>query len=594
MQRPTRHLWNDILRGQRLRFAGALFCVAITAFLTFVPAQILRYTIDVVIGGQTMALPRWLDRFLLSLGGVQLWHCAVAMVVAARVSGVFTYLRTLLSADASERAARNLRNRLYDHLQRLPYDTLHHMGTGDLLQRCTSDVEMLRRFLSTQIAEIGRAVSMLAFALALMLPMHVAMTFVSLACVPLVFFFSYGYFALVRRRFRSAEEAEGRMSVVLQENLTGVRVVRAFGQQAYEVNKFDEASRTFRDRSRRMVSLMAYYWAGSDLMIYAQLIATLVAGLAYVQSGAITVGTLMTFITYTSSLLWPIRQMGRILSDLGKTFVALERIDAILRQPVECDAPNAQTPVIRGQITFEHVTFGYEAQTDVLHDVSFTVQPGQTIGILGATGSGKSSLVSLLQRFYDPREGAILLDGVDIRQIQRAWLRRHVGIVLQEPFLYSRTLGENIAITRPQADAAEIWEAARIASLDTVPQDFPQGFDTIVGERGVTLSGGQKQRVAIARMIMQQTPIMIFDDSLSALDTQTDAAIRQALRTQRRRATTFLISHRIDTLSEADLILVLEQGRIVQKGTHDALIHQPGLYRRIWQLQGAQQKEGTR
>ena len=588
-QRQT--LWTGVLCGQRLRFILAMGCVALTALLTFFPQQVLRFTIDNVIGGAPTQLPAWADALVQWAGGIEglrgkLWLCALAMMTVAAVNGLFTGLRSRLAVSASERSVKKLREQLYDHMQRLPYAALKNSGTGDLLQRCTSDVDTIRRFLSVQVIEITRAVCLIVFALCIMLPMSTTMTFVSLGCVPFLIVFSFVYFKSVRTHFQRAEEADGAMSVVLQENLTGVRVVRAFGQQAAEVEKFDHKSVRYRTLCRKLNKLLSYYWAGSDLMIYVQIALSTLVGVLLVQKGSLSIGTLITFISYTSTLLWPIRQMGRVLADLGKTLVALERIGEILHVPVESDPSDAKAPPVAGDIVFENVCFAYEDGGEVLHDISFHAKAGQTIGILGATGSGKSSLVMLLQRLYEPTRGQIYLDGTPLHEIERHHLRRHVGIVLQEPFLYSRTIHENIAITRTGASRQEVLESARIASIDELETEFDEGFDTLVGERGVTLSGGQKQRIAIARMLMQHTPVMIFDDSLSALDTQTDAAIRLALKARRQGTTTLIISHRINTLMDADQILVLDQGRIVQQGTHAQLLQRPGLYRDTVALQG--------
>jgi ATP-binding cassette subfamily B protein len=283
--------------------------------------------------------------------------------------------------------------------------------------------------------------------------------------------------------------------------------------------------------------------------------------------------------------------MGRILADLGKATVSLERIDEILSHPVEPEPGKALKPSIRGEIEFKNVCFGYDAYDDVLKDISFKARPGQTIAILGSTGSGKTSLVQLLQRLYTCTAGEITIDGVNINDIDHHVLRSNIGIVLQEPFLYSRTIKENIAIVRPDAADGEIHEAAKIAAVHDVVESFENKYDTVVGERGVTLSGGQKQRVAIARMLMQNAPILIFDDSMSAVDTETDAAIREALNKRRRSSTTFIISHRITTLCEADNILVLDDGRLVQHGTHDELLGTEGLYSRVAGIQNMLENE---
>ncbi|MEG0766182.1 MAG: ABC transporter ATP-binding protein, partial [Clostridia bacterium] len=318
---------------------------------------------------------------------------------------------------------------------------------------------------------------------------------------------------------------------------------------------------------------------------------TLLSGVFFASKGEISVGTLTIFISYISMLIWPIRQLGRILSDAGKSLVALERIDQILRQPPETDAPDSLTPDIHRDVVFDDVCFGYDDAHPVLQHVSFTVRQGQTVAILGATGSGKSTLVHLLQRLYEPKSGQITIGGVPLPRIRKDWLRAHVGLVLQEPFLYSKTIQENLAIARNQCPEEEVFEAARIAQADDFIRESEKGYDTVVGERGVTLSGGQKQRVAIARTLLKPNDILIFDDSLSAVDTQTDAAIRAALRKRQKDITTFIISHRITTLSEADFILVLERGHIVQQGTHAQLIAQPGLYQRIHHIQNELEEE---
>ena len=585
-------LFNGVLRGQRIRFLLAMASVAIVSLVTLFPQQILRYTLDTVIAGKPSELPGWGNAIATALGGPgylrsNLWICALAMISVALLNGLFTFLRTRLFVQSSEKSIQNLRDRLYDHIQRLPYDSLMKRDTGDLLQRCSSDMNTIRRFLSAEVSEISRAIWLLVFALVVMLPMSRTMTLVSLGCTPLLVIMSYLYFKRVRLMFRDVDEREAAMSTVLQENLTGMRVVRAFGQQKRESDKFNARSTAYRDEALRLHKLISLYWAVSDFIVYMQIA---ICSVFQVQAGLLTVGTLITFISYTSTLLWPIRQMGRILANLGRTHVAVSRIDEVLHLPLEEDAPNAETSPIKGDVVFENVHFSYDQEAEVLRGVSFHASPGQTVAVLGATGSGKSTMMLLLQRLYDATQGRILIDGVDVTAYERAHLRRHVGLVLQEPFLYSRTISENIAITLPSVDHERVQKAAQIAALSEMEAEFLQGFDTMVGERGVTLSGGQRQRIAIARMLIAETPIMVFDDSLSALDNQTDAAIRAALRARRAKATTFIISHRINTLREADLILVLEDGQIVQQGSHEELIACDGLYRRVYLMQGGEEE----
>lgn len=592
-----RRKFSTILKGQRLKLFFVIVCVALASFMSLMPQQIIRFTVDNVLGGEPAHLPAFLQSMLDSLGGMawlakNIWACAAALLVIAVCNGLLAFLRGNLAAQASEGMACNLRNRIYDHLQHLSYSYHKNAGTGDLLQRSTSDVETIRRFFAVQVIEMGRGISMLIFAFVLMWPMNAKLTLLSLICVPIVILFSFIYFKAVQKEFVKVETAEGRMTINLQENLTGMRVVRAFGQQRYESDKFEQSSKEFRDHSKHLLKLMAYFWSLSDLIIYIQIGITMLAGLSMTLGGEITVGELLSFVSYTSMLMWPIRQLGRVLADMGRSFIALNRINEILEVPAEQDAPGAGRPEIKGNIEFNNVTFAYEDGRDILSGISFSVKAGETVAILGSTGSGKSSLVHLLQRLYDVREGSIKIDGVDVRDMQRKWLRRHVGIVLQEPFLFSRSIKENISITRPGAEDKDVFEAARIASIHQVTQSFDRGYETLVGERGVTLSGGQKQRVAIARMLMQDAPILVFDDSLSAMDTETDAAIRSALRERRKGVTTFIISHRVNTLMEADKILVLEDGRLAEQGTHQELIARPGLYQTVWQMQGSEEVTG--
>lgn len=579
-----------LTRGNRLQYLWAIISVGVASLMGYATPLIVRVTVDSVIDAQPFDLPGWLVAWIEMAGGREawrqnLWISAVILVVVALIGGLFTYFRGRYTAKASEGIAQRLRDRLYGHLQSLSYDYHVKAETGDLIQRCTSDVETIRRFLAVQVIELVRGVFMVGIAVAILLPISPKLTGISLIMVPPMFLFSLIYFVKVQQRFRRADEAEGEMSTVLQENLTGMRVVRAFGQQAYEVEKFDRYNRTNRDLYYKLMKLMGFYWGFSDYMGFLQIGISLTAGVAMTVSGEITLGSMLVFTSYSSMMLWPVRQLGRILADMGKAMVSFERLQQILTQPSEPDDGVQDEQAVRGDIVFDHVWFGYEKDKPVLRDVSFTAKAGETIAILGATGSGKSSLVHLLQRLYDYDKGEITLGGRPIRQLNRKWLRHRVGIVLQEPFLFSKTIRENIGITKRGAGEDEIIEAARIAAVHEVITSFDQGYETPVGERGVTLSGGQKQRVAIARMLMQNAPILIFDDSLSAVDTQTDATIRAALQKRRKGTTTFIISHRINTLSEADQILVLEEGRIVQRGTHASLIEEDGLYKRIWALQ---------
>ena len=584
------------MTGNKLLYLGAILSVALSTVTALLSPLVIQITIDSIIGNKPIEASQWIKDLFELLGGKsilmqRLWLCSLALVLISLINGLFQFLRGKWSAQASESIARNIRDKVYNHLQNLPYDYHVKAETGDLIQRCTSDVETIRRFLGVQLVEMGRTIFMVSTALTIMLSLDVRMTLISMAVVPVIFVFAFVFFQKVQKAFLLSDEAEGRLSTVLQENLTGIRVVRAFGRQAYEVDKFDEKNVEFRDLTYRLIRLLAWYWALSDFLVGMQIGTVLVFGVYWASMGTISLGTLVVFMTYEGMLLWPIRQMGRILTDMGKTFVSVGRIQEILDQETEDLEPSGEQPSLDGDIEFKNVYFEYEKGRPVLQDLSFKVKRGQTVAILGPTGSGKSTMMHLLQRLYDYQKGSITINGIELKEIDKKWLRKNIGIVLQEPFLFSRTIKENIGIAKPDVTDEEIFEAANIAALHDVIKEFEKGYDTVVGERGVTLSGGQKQRVAIARTLIKDSKILIFDDSLSAVDTETDAAIRKALRERSRNITTFIISHRITTLSEADLILVLEHGRLVQSGTHKELIKRPGLYQRIWNLQNALEEE---
>ena len=565
----------------------------------FLTPLLLSEIVDSILGSEPFTMPDFLMNPINALGGrdflrQNLWIPALALILMNIVNGVFTFIKGRSSAIASENIARKLRNDLYRHLQHLPFAYHVKAQAGELIQRCTSDVDTIRRFLAVQVMEVVNTVLMVVIAMSILLPRSVPITLYSLILVPPLFCFATWFFKMVHKSFEVADEADGVLNAVLQENLSGVRVVRAFGQQEREVEKFDRVNNDLRKKNHRLNELLAIYWGGGDAISMTQTLLTLVVCIIYACNGWITVGTLIVFTSTLGMLLFPIRQLGRTLSDAGKAMVSMKRVQAILHEEAEPDEPNALKPDLHGDIVFDHVSFAYpDDNVPVLRDVSFTIPAGKTAAVLGGTGSGKSTMMYLLQRLYTPTSGKITIGGVDIQQIDRKYLRAHVGLILQEPFLYSKSIRENVGITAPEQEAERIEHAADIASASGFIAKADKGWETVVGERGVTLSGGQKQRIAIARTLLKDNNILIFDDSLSAVDTETDAQIRAALRHEQKDVTTLIISHRVTTLSQADLILVLENGQITQQGTHAELCSQPGLYQRINSIQNALEEELT-
>lgn len=580
-----------LLSGYKMIFILAMITVTLSQLFYAAGPIILSTAIDSIIGSSPAANPVALW-FMDLFGGRDslregLWIIGVLIVANTVFRGVFLYLKGYYSAKASENVSMNLRDRLYDHIQKLPYSYHVKTDTGDLIQRCTSDVETIRRFLGVQLVEVAGSLSMLFFILWSMLSLHRGMTWYSMILVPVIFGFAYAFFKRIQRDFKDADEAEAKLSTTLQENLTGIRVVKAFAREPFELEKFDARNSSYRISVNKLIDNLAVYWSLSDFLSMFQVGIVIVAGSVMVVQGRITIGILVAFISYVNMLIWPVRQLGRVLTDMGKATVSIDRVDEILSIPQEELIVNGQEPEVSGDIEFCNVNFSYDGNKDVLHDISFHVRKGDTVAIMGPTGAGKSSLVNLLPRLYDYASGSVKIDGIELKEIDRHWIRKNIALVLQEPFLYARTIKDNIRFTDPEKQDKSVFQAAKVASIHNDIISFEKKYETMVGERGVSLSGGQKQRMAIARAIITETPIVIFDDSLSAVDTETDIEIRKALELRKNVATTFVISHRISTVSNADMIIVLDKGRIIQSGTHRELISQDGLYKRIYDIQSS-------
>jgi len=584
------------MKGNKLLYLSSILSIGIATFASIINPLVLKISIDSVIGDKPIEAPNTIVNMIDSIGGVavlktNLWILALALIFLTIIQGIFLYTKGKWSNSAAESIAKNIREKLYDHIQNLPYNYHVKAETGDLIQRCTSDLDTIRKFLAIQFVEIGRAFFMIIFIGTIMFSLDVKMALISMSVVPIIFSFSVVFFLMVKKAFKLSDEAEAELSTVLQENLNGVRVVRAFSKEKFEIEKFDEKNENFRHLTYRLIKLLAGYWALSDLLSLIQIGLVLVLGVYWTVNNEITLGTLVVFTTYEGMLLWPVRQLGRILTDLGKSLVSLDRIGEILENPIEQKESDEIMPKINGDIEFNNVCFSYDKYNKTLNNVSFKVKKGETIAIMGKTGSGKSSLVHLLARLYDYDSGSIKIDDIELKNIDKKWIRKNIGIVLQEPFLYSRSIKDNISIANLKAKDNEIVESARIASIHNVILGFNKGYETPVGEKGVTLSGGQKQRIAIARTIINDSPILVFDDSLSAVDTETDLTIRNALKMRKKDVTTFIISHRITTVAEADRIIVLEDGKIVEMGNHSQLIKRNGLYKKVFNIQNGQNSE---
>ncbi|PWB69645.1 MAG: ABC transporter ATP-binding protein [Anaerolineales bacterium] len=579
-QNRLKGLWKMMV-DYRLPYIGATAALAVSALAKTFTYLLLRYFADDV-----LTQGRYIGN---SLTQTFIWIGA-GFVGLALVEGGFSFLSGRLAAYTAEGITRRLRDFLFDHIQRLSFSYHATTPTGDLIERVTSDVDALRRFFSEQGIGMGRIVLLFVINFIAILNLNVKLGLVSVVVIPFMLLVSLWFFKKVTKRYEEYQAQEAILSTTLQENLTGVRVVKAFARQEYEKDKFEKDNWGKFLKGKLLLFMHSMFWPLSDIVLGLQMLFGFVYAAFMAINGEITVGMYIAYVGLVVWLIWPIRNLGRIIVSASTGMVSYGRLMEVVKQAREplFDGRHQPAGPVRGDIVFENVSFMYsDGKSNALKNISFHVKPGQAIALLGSTGSGKTSLVNLLPRFHEYTGGRILLDGVEIKEYSREYLRRQIGIVEQEPFLFSRSIRENITYgVGRSVSQEEVERAAKAAAVHDVILSFPDGYNTLVGEKGVTLSGGQKQRVAIARTLLKNPRILILDDSTSSVDTETEAAIREALDALMENRTTFIIAHRIQSVMNADLILVLDKGEVVQKGTHEELVPQKdGMYRRIYDIQ---------
>ncbi|HMM00360.1 MAG TPA: ABC transporter ATP-binding protein [Bacilli bacterium] len=514
-----------------------------------------------------------------------IWIFALSIIGITTGMALIQTSKNIVQAAVNTSIMKEMQLKLFYHIERLPYPKLKTMKNGDLIQTCTRDEEVLRNFVIGQINMIVYTFCIVILSFLILLTVNVTIAVTSIIILPVLSIYSFFLIKEVRKRYRKTDDSESRMTSKIEENLSAVRVVKAYNNEKYEIEDFEKYLADYEKKFIRWRKTSSFYFASSDILVFGQIVLSLLTGIYLGTQGKMNIGDLYLAVTFTSMIVWPVRQVAQILSNLAQAIVSMDRMDLILNEPLE-DITTGLTPTIQGDFIFDGTGFQYaDGNEEVLHDINLHVHAGETIAVMGKTGSGKSTFVNLLTRLYDYTEGHILLDGVELKDIQKEYLRRNIASVLQEPFLFSKTIINNLKMANKNASEKEILRATTIADIHNTILSFEQGYDTPVGEKGVTLSGGQKQRLAIARTIINDVPILIFDDSLSAVDTETDLNIRSALKSRAKNTTTVIVTHRVATAKDADRIIVFENGTITQCGTHDELVNKDGLYKRVYDIQ---------
>lgn len=570
-----------------------IFTIVIPITYSYVP-QFVKYVFDYILGDKTASntLPNFLINFFNSFTPIKaVIIVGIVLVIYQIIRGGMMLLNGYLKGMLSEGIATNMRNKLFSHIQNLSFSYHNNVDSGDLIQRCTSDIETIKTFISSQLPEILYIFASLISGAVQMASINVGIMLITLCVIPVNLVASIIYFNYVKRKFDEIEKVEANMITCIEENVNGARVVKAFAQEKEEIDKFNVKNTNYKNEVEKMNQAMAWFWGFSDGLIFLQYALTIGFCIFLAERGLVGPGDIVVCISYISMLVYPIRSLGRIIGNFGKSIVAAKRVDEILSENDEYTVNGTKKPEIKGNITFNDVNFTFsDATYPLLNNISFDIKAGETIAIVGKTGCGKSTVVHILERLIDYTEGSITIDGVELKEIDKKWIRKHIGIVLQDPFLYNKNIYDNVRIASPNKTKEDIYNATKIAHIHNDILNFDKKYETLVGEKGTTLSGGQKQRLAIARMLILNKPVIIFDDSLSAVDTETDQSIRNSLK-ELNNITTIIITHRITTAKEADKIIVLAEGSVADIGTHDELANKNGLYSSLWKIQGALESE---